>query len=176
MKLRHPLVWVLGFAAFAVNPAVSCSSAPEAEFEYGEAEMVAAVQGTWQLMFERPEGTSSVTFRVERGASANGALGSPSFTPQCVTRTFTRPAAACSPSSRLSLAATVIDAQPSLDTADGKGEFTVGSVKYVGGRIWLRFGSSLFLEADLDATNAVRDTFVNWQGARMTSVLARITN
>jgi hypothetical protein len=177
MTLRHPLMWVLGFTVFAVNPAVGCSSSPDAEFEYGEAEMLAAVQGTWQLTFERPEGTSTVTFSVERGAASNGALAAPpGFTPQCVTRTFTRPAAACSPSSDLALAATVIEAQPSLEAADGKGQYSIGSVKYVGGRLWLRFGSSLDLEARLDANNAVRDSFVKWQGAPVgiTAALSRI--
>jgi hypothetical protein len=57
MKSRHPLVWIVGFTAFAMNPAFACSSSDGDEFEYGEAEMIAAVQGTWKLTYARPEGT-----------------------------------------------------------------------------------------------------------------------
>jgi hypothetical protein len=161
--------------AFAMNPALACSSSDADEFEYGETEMVAAVQGTWQLTYERPEGTSAVTFNVAPGPASQGALTSPpSRTPQCGTRTFTRPAAACIPMSQLALAAVVVDANPPLDAADGKGWYTVGSVKYVGGRLDLTFGSNLRVSADIEASNAVRQSYVDWQGARVTSVLERV--
>jgi hypothetical protein len=169
------LAWLLGFTAFAMNPALACSSSDTDEFEYGEAEMIAAIEGTWRLTYARPEGTSAVTFTLAPGPSPGGALGSPpGRTPQCGDRTFTRPAAACIRMSQLRLAARVVEADPPLDSEDGTGWYTVSSVKYVGGRVELLFGDSrLHLTAGLEANNAVRESDVTWQGARVTSVLER---
>jgi hypothetical protein len=175
MKARHPLVWVLGFTAFAMNPAFACSSSPETEpFEYGEAEMIAAVQGTWRLTYARPEGASTVTFTVQPGSTGNGALaGPPGLAPQCGTRTFTRPAAACISASQLALAASVVEADPPLDASAGRGFYTVFSIKYIGGQLELTFGTNLRMSADVDMSNAIRQSYVDWQGARVTSVLER---
>jgi hypothetical protein len=176
MTLRHLSMWIIGLIAFAMNPAFACSSSDGDEFEFGEAEMIAAVQGTWQLTYARPEQTSSVAFTIAPGAAASGTLASPpGLAPQCGTRTFTRPAAACTPESVLTLAAGVVEATPPLETAQGKGVYRVSSIQYVGGRLELTFGTSLRVTADLDASNAVRQSYVDWQGARVTSVLEHTT-
>jgi hypothetical protein len=177
MKPRHPLIWVLGFTAFAMNPALACSSSPEDEFDYGEAEMIAAVQGTWQVTVTPPDARiSTVTFRVERGTAPNGALAAPpGLTPQCGTRTFTRPAAACVSSSQLALAASIVNADPPLDISEGKGWFTVRSLKYTGGQMTLTFGTSLVVRGNIDVTNEMRDSEVTWQGFRTTAVVTRTT-
>jgi hypothetical protein len=172
MKWRHPLAWVLGFVAFAINPALACSSSDAEEFEYGEAEMIAAVRGTWRLTYARPDATTSVlTFTVAQGPAASGALAPPGIAPQCTTRTFTRPAAACSPTSHLMVTAAVLEASPPLDTAQGKGSYTIDSVKYIGGMLALTFGSNLRVNAVIDASNAVGQSYASWQGAAVTTVL-----
>jgi hypothetical protein len=176
MKSRHLLVWVLGFTVFAMNPALACYSSGIDEFEYGEAEMMAAVEGTWQVTFARPEETSAITFRVERGTALNGALAAPfGLTPQCETRTFTRPAGACSPTSQLALTANIVDAAPPLDATEGKGWYTVHNVKYTGGRMMLTFGASFVIEAYLTANNEVWQSDVTWQGSRLAAGLTRVT-
>jgi hypothetical protein len=174
MKAHHPLVLLLGFTAFAMNPALACSSSDTDAFEYGEAEMVAAVQGTWRLTYTRPEGTSVVIFDISAGPKPNGALAAPpGLTPQCETRTFTRPAAACSPSSQLALTAAVTEANPPLDATDGKGWYTIRNLQYVGGFVELTFDPNLRLSARLDAKNAVAESNVAWRGTMVTSVLER---
>ena len=138
--------------------------------------MVAAIQGKWRLTLARPEGAGSVTFTLEPGPKSNSPLAyPPTRTPQCGTRTFTRPAAACGPESILELAAHVVEADPALDTADGKGWYAVAGLQYRGGNIELRFGSNLHVSAYLEASNAVRQTDTDWQGARVTSLLERAT-
>jgi hypothetical protein len=181
MFLRHPLAWVIGLTAFVVNPAMGCGANDTDDFEYGEAEMVAAVQGRWQLTFSRPEGTSSMTFTLEPGADPNppadGGLASPpGRTPQCTTRTFTRPAAACSPTSRLRLTARIVEAEPPLETSEGQGWFTAFGETYRGGAADVTFGAELVLFVSLDANNAIRDSYVDWRKARVTSVLTRLAD
>ena len=175
MTLRHPLVCVLGLTAFIMNPGFACSSSDDPEFDYGEKEMVAAVQGTWRVTYTRPEGTSVVTFSVAPGPGPKGGLAAPpGLAPQCGSRTFTRPAAACISESQLWLAATVVEAEPPLDATAGAGWYLVGGLKYVGGTIELNFGSNLRVSAQIDASNAVRQSYVDWQGARVTSLLDRV--
>ena len=176
MKSHRPLAWVLGFTAFVMNPAFGCSSSsPDADFQFGEKEMTAAVQGTWRLTYAHPEGTGVVTFTVAPGPASNGGLASPpGLVPQCGNRTFTRPAAACSPTSQLRVIATVVDAEPPLDSVDGAGWFTTFGVQYSGGNLELTFGANLRASAAIDASDKIRQSYVDWQGARVTSLLERI--
>jgi hypothetical protein len=179
MHLRHPLLGILGFTALIINPAVGCGGriAPD-DFTYGETEMVAAVQGTWRVTFLRPEGPSIITFTMDKGAapsaSSNGGLTAPSdLTPHCGARTFVRPAAACIATSQLALAAVVVEAEPPLDVAEGQGWFFVGSLDYTGGHLQLKIGPDFELNADLDASNAVTQSWVKWRGMPADSVLFR---
>lgn len=169
MKLRHPSIFVVGLVAFAMNPALACSSADEPAFEYGEAEMTNAVEGLWTLNFPLPgpEGMAAVTLRIEKG-TATSALPAPSTEPQCGTRTFMRPAAACSPSTQLMLAATVVDTNHPLDLPAGKGAFSVRSLKFGSGFLELNFDTRLKVTSRIDPDGSTAETFVWWQGARTT--------
>jgi hypothetical protein len=173
------LVWIIGFTALIINPAVGCGGriAPD-EYTYGETEMLTAVQGTWRVTFSRPEGPSVVTFTMDKGAapsaSSNGApAAAPGLAPQCGTRTFVRPAAACIATSQLALAAVVVEAEPPLDVANGEGWFFVAGLDYTGGHIQLKIGPDFEVNADLDANNAVKQSWIKWQGVVGDSVLAR---
>jgi hypothetical protein len=175
MHLRYPLLGILGFTALIINPAVGCGGgiAPD-EYTYGETEMVTAVQGTWRVTFSRPEGPSVVTFTMEKGAAPTGGLAAPpGVEPQCGTRTFVRPAAACIATSQLALLATVVEAEPPLDVTDGQGWFSVRGLTYGGGHFLLTIGPDFELNAELDANNAVAQSWVKWQGELADSVLVR---
>jgi hypothetical protein len=175
MKSHHLLGWVLGFTAFVVNPAIGCSSSPD-EFNFGEAEMIAAVEGAWQVTFAHSAGTSTFAITVERGPAPGGPLSAPpGRTPQCGTRTFTRPAAACFPTSELALKVNVLDGNPPTDVTDGSGWYRIYNTRYVGGQMLLTFGSDLTVEVRLDPNDAVRESFVTWQGARVNANVARLS-
>ena len=179
MHLRHPLIGIIGFAALIINPAVACGpNIAEDEFTYGETEMVTAVKGTWRVTFSRPDAPSVITFTLDQGATpsapSNGGLTAPpGLAPQCGTRTFVRPAAACSSTSQLALAAVVVEAEPPLDVSDGQGWFFVGGLNYTGGHLQLKIGPDFELNADLDASNAVTQSWVKWQGELADAVLSR---
>jgi hypothetical protein len=179
MSQKHPSLWIIGFTVLIINPGFACGpSDPVDNFEYGETEMVKAVEGTWRLTFSRPEGPGVVTFSLEKGpaptAAPSGAFASPpGVTPQCGSRTFTRPAAACTTMSSLALAANVVEAEPALDATNGTGYFRAYGVTYSGGQIELKFGADLLLTANLDASNAVKQSFVQWQGVTVDSVFTR---
>jgi len=180
MHLRHPLIGILGFTVLIINPAVGCGGSSRIaldEYTFDETEMVRAVQGTWRVTFLRPEGPSVITFTMDKGAapnaSSNGLTAPPGLTPQCGTRTFVRPAAACVATSQLALAAVVVEAEPQLDVTDGGGWFSVGSLNYAGGHLLLKIGQDFELNADLDASNAVTQSWVRWQGVLSDSVLVR---
>jgi len=176
MKSHHPLVWVLGFTAFVMNPAFACSSSPsEDEFDFGVKEMIGAVQGTWRLTYARPDATSVVTFSIAPGPAGNGAVAAPpGLSPQCGSRTFTRPAAVCIPTSRLELAVSIDEADPPLDVTTSKGSYTVFGATYVAGQLELTLGPQLLVTADIASNNEIRQTYVDWQGARVTSLLDRV--
>ena len=159
-----------------INPGFACGpSSTEDNFEFGEPEMIKAVEGTWRVTFARPEGPGVVTFSLEKGpAPTSPALTPPSgITPQCTSRSFLRPAAACSPMSSLALAAKVVEAEPPIEATEGVGVFRVSGVRYIGGHVEIRFGTALVLTANLDASNAVASSFVQWQGTTVESVFAR---
>jgi hypothetical protein len=169
MKSRYPLIFVVGFVAFAMNPTLACSSVDEPEFDYGEAEMTKAVEGLWSLTFPLPgaEGTAAVTLRIEKG-TATSTLPASSIEPQCGTRTFMRPAAACSPSSELMLAATIVDTSHPLDVPAGKGAFSVRSSKFSAGFLDLTFDTRLKVRSRIDPDGTTAETFVWWQGVQTT--------
>jgi hypothetical protein len=168
MKSQHPLIFVLGLVAFAMNPALACSSADEPEFDYGEPQMASAVEGLWNVTFTRPgpEGATTVTLRIEKG-TARGALPASAIEPQCGTRTFMRPAGACSPGSQLMLVAAVVDTNQPLDLPAGKGSFNVPSLKFGPGWLALTFDEQLKVNSRIDPGGTTTETYVTWQGARL---------
>ena len=180
MSRKHPSLWVLAFTVLIINPEFACGGASSTEdnFEFGEPEMIQAVEGAWRVTFARPEGPSVVTFSLEKGPAPTAAPSAmpaplPGITPQCTSRSFLRPAAACSPMSSLALAAKVIEAEPPIDATDGLGFFHVYGLTYRGGQAEIRFGTDMVLTANLDASNAVMSSFVQWQGTKVDSVFAR---
>ena len=101
------LSFLIGFAVFALDPSYGCR---KDTFHYGEAEMRAAVEGTWRLSmpesYDAPART--YTFRITAAtASQHGerSFGIPfiSSAHACGDRTLVRSASACEPRSLMPL-------------------------------------------------------------------------
>ena len=101
------LIWIVPLAFFFLNPAVACGPA-EPEFQYGAAEMRAAVEGDWSFTITPDGGTATqVTLHVDQAATAAdaGVARAPGRSLlraayACGTRTLVKSAGACIDASR----------------------------------------------------------------------------
>jgi hypothetical protein len=112
MKSRRWL-WLGAFGlALIVNPALACSGA-KSDFTYSEDEMKRSVLGTWQgtAVLEGETVPFSLTLEQGRGAPA------PSADPQCASRSFVKPAAACLALSRMPVVGLLTSEHPRLNGA-----------------------------------------------------------
>src|SRR5262245_19841349 len=124
-----------GVAAFLLNPAYACSSA-EPEYQYGEAELRAAVAGEWSLTVSRSSGTPlELTLHLEQSMQPTASLApAPSDAPllrsahACGTRTLLASAQACIDASEMPLAVSFVAGEPRFETASLAGNFRVDSL------------------------------------------------
>jgi hypothetical protein len=108
--------------ALVVNPYLACSS-KEDDFSYSESEFKDAVLGTWQgtadLDGEQVE--FSLVLEQASAKSKTQSLAAPKVKPQCGTRSFVKPAAACISMSQMPLVGTLTSVNPELNGAiDGE--------------------------------------------------------
>ena len=178
MRMNVPAIMVVGLVAFVMNSGFACSSSEEdlPKWQYGEAEMTRAVEGTWRLTLERPAGESAVTFSLAPGApSASSSLTSaPASYLQCGSRDFIRPAGACIDISTLYLSGQVLVAEAALGTPVVTGFYTVAGVTYRGGSLNIDLGPTLHMSATLDAGDQVTETYTDQNHARIASRLERV--
>lgn len=96
---KYLAVWSLFGLAFLANPALlACSSSDEEEdFAYGEADMKAVALGEWQGVAELDGESVAFTLTLEQasGKSSTQSVSAPGVMPQCGSRSFVKPAAAC---------------------------------------------------------------------------------
>ncbi len=116
--------WLLGVFALAlvVNPYLACSSSndDDDEFEYTESEMKRAVLGTWEGTASLEGESVSFSLALELAESKSKTQSAPRVTPQCGTRSFVKPAAACISMSEMALTGTITSANPELNgTVEG---------------------------------------------------------
>lgn len=108
---KNLAVWTLFGLAFVVNPAVlACSSNDDEEdFTYGEADMKAAALGDWQGTAEVDGESVAFTLSLEQasGKSSTQSISAPGVTPQCGSRSFVKPAAACISTSSMPVVGTL---------------------------------------------------------------------
>jgi hypothetical protein len=176
MRTTFPAAIVIGLVAFVINPGFACSSSnDQPDWQYGEAEMTRAVEGTWRLTLERSTGESAVTFTLAAGGGANQALTSgPSRTLQCASREFVRPAGACMDISNLQLAGQVLTAEASFGTPAVSGQYTVAGTTYRGGSLSVDLGPTLHFFAVLDASDQVTSCNAVENSAQVASRLDRV--
>jgi hypothetical protein len=138
------LVWLLPIAFFFLNPNLGCGGP---EFQYGAAEMRAAIEGDWSLMIT-PEGAprSTVTWHLEQGsedkaqAARGGGPGLVRSAHACGTRTLVQSAGACSDSSQMPLAVTMVSGDPSFTGEGASGMLSVLGLTFVFGEVELTLG------------------------------------
>lgn len=121
MNKKWLIFGVFGLA-LVVNPYLACSS-KEDEFSYSESELKAAVLGTWQgtadLDGEQVE--FSLVLEQAPAKSKTQSLAAPKVKPQCGTRSFVKPAAACISMSEMPLVGSLTSVNPELNGAiDGE--------------------------------------------------------
>jgi uncharacterized cupin superfamily protein len=127
---------VLGALMFLLNPNLACDDGGP-QFQYGEAEMRAAVEGNWQVTFTASNGTQTqVTLRIEEGTGTQTSLrpgGLVRAAYACGSRTFVRSAAACVDGSTMPLAVTVVAGDSTYANATWSGTFDVPSTVFASG-------------------------------------------
>jgi hypothetical protein len=119
MHKKWPIYAVFG-VALVVNPYVACSQSSNADhFEYSEAEMKLAVLGSWQGTAELDGVSTPFSLSLEQASSKSKtqSTGAPAVRPQCTSRSFVKPAGACSSESRMPLVGTLSSENPQLNGA-----------------------------------------------------------
>jgi hypothetical protein len=138
------LIWVVPIAMFFLNPNVACVDEPE--FQYGATEMRAAVEGDWSITITPDGGTATeVAVHLEQGtATATAQASGRAFVRAahaCGDRTLVKSAGACADVTRMPLAVTFISGAPEFASAPLGGSFTVWSLTFVEGELFLDLGS-----------------------------------
>jgi hypothetical protein len=121
MTKKWLLLGVFGLA-LVINPYLGCSSNDD-EFSYSESDLKAAVLGNWQgtadLDGEQVE--FSLVLEQAPAKSKTQSLSAPRVKPQCSSRSFVKPAAACISMSDMPLVGTLTSVNPELNGAvDGE--------------------------------------------------------
>jgi hypothetical protein len=113
------LLGVFGLALVA-NPYLACSSnESQSDFTYSEAEMKSVVLGAWQgsAQLDGEAVPFSLVLEQASGKSKTQSLSAPALQPQCGSRSFVKPAAACVSSTGMPVVGTLSSINPALDGA-----------------------------------------------------------
>ncbi|HYQ15879.1 MAG TPA: hypothetical protein VEQ58_08980 [Polyangiaceae bacterium] len=120
MGKRWLLLGAFGLA-LVVNPYLACSesSSGESDFVYSEADMKQAVLGSWQGTAEIDGVSTPFSLSLEQGGNKTGtrAITSPRAQPQCGSRSFVKPAAACVSVTTMPVVGTLSSENPALNGA-----------------------------------------------------------
>jgi hypothetical protein len=106
--------------ALVVNPYLACStSSGEEDFTYSEQDMKAAILGDWEGAADLDGESVPFTLKLEQASakSKTQSVSAPGIKPQCGSRSFVKPAAACASISTMPLVGTITSANPSLNGA-----------------------------------------------------------
>lgn len=102
--------------ALVVNPYVACSNDGGSDFDYSEDDMKRAVLGTWQGTAELGGETIPFSLVLEQ-ASSKSKTKSLGVQPQCASRSFVKPAAACTSLTTMPVIGTLTSVSPELNGA-----------------------------------------------------------
>jgi hypothetical protein len=133
---------VFGVLMFLLNPNLACDAGDQ--FQYSEADMRAAVEGTWLVNFTASDGTpTQVTLRIDEGSGSPTSLrpgGLVRSAYACGSRTFVKSAAACVDASEMPLAITFVAGDGAYASATWSGNFVVPSTVFTLGLLSLNLG------------------------------------
>jgi hypothetical protein len=126
------LIWIVPLAFFFLNPAIACGPA-EPQFQYGAAEMRAAVEGDWSFTITPDGGTATqVTLHVDEATTAADAgvarapgRGLLRAAYACGTRTLVKSAGACIDVTQMPLSLTFVSGDATLGGGHLSGMLTV---------------------------------------------------
>jgi hypothetical protein len=103
--------------AFVANPYLACSESGESDFTYSETDMQSVVLGSWQGSAEL-EGAStpfSLTLEQASSKSKTQSIKPPRVQPQCGSRSFVKPAAACASETTMPVVGSLSSENPALN-------------------------------------------------------------
>jgi hypothetical protein len=140
------LWWMAPVAVFFLDPSFACSDEPQ--FQYGAAEMLAAVGGDWSLTITPDGGTATqVTVHVDQAGTTNDAgvarapgRGLVRAAYACGTRTLLKSAGACIDATQMPLVVTYVSGDAAFSTAAMSGSFLVPSLQFAGGDLTFTIG------------------------------------
>lgn len=121
MNEKWLLLGVFGLA-LVVNPYLACSS-KEDDFDYTESEMKQAVLGEWVGTAELDGESADFTLSLQQASakSKTQSVSAPKAQPQCGSRSFVKPAAACWSTTTMPLVGTITSVNPALNgVVDGE--------------------------------------------------------
>jgi hypothetical protein len=173
------LLWVLPVLAFVLNPSFACVEEPE--FQYGAAEMRAAVQGDWSFTIT-PDGRDAVQVTVHIDQATAAPPAATARTPgaglvraahACGTRTLVKGAGACTSASEMPLAVTYVSGDSSFQSATLSGRFWVGALTFLFGELTLNLGEYQIV-ARVNADGSVADLHLGANGLAGTVAVSRL--
>jgi hypothetical protein len=175
------LLWLVPIAAFFLNPNLGCVGPDEPQFQYGAAEMLAAIAGNWTFTITPNGGTATaMTVQFDEADNVPGATAQASgrslirAAHACGSRTLVKSAGACEDISSMPLAITFVSGDPSLMNAPLSADFIVFGTTFQGGSLELWVGSYQ-VEASLLRDGTVMNTslYVTGQGVTGTVTVTR---
>jgi hypothetical protein len=178
----HRLAISMAVLAFFLNPGLACTSgSEEPEFQYGEAEMKSAVEGTWVLVVSRSSTspTEEITLQLAESSKAqpdkmqvmrNGRAGLVRSAAACGTRTFVTSAHACADLSEMPLDVALVNGPADYKDAVMSGRLMVGSLIFTQGDFSLSLGA-LSVHAAVGPDGTV-STVSAYEGSSAVSVVS----
>ena len=175
------LFWLVPIALFFLNPNLGCVSPDEAQFQYGAAEVRAAIAGTWTFTITPNGGTAiAVTVQIDEAESVPDAAVQATgrslirAAHACTSRTLVKSAGACSDMSSMLLAITFVSGDPTLMDSPPSGNFIVSGTTFRSGGLYVTIGSYQISASVLpDGTVASTYLYVTGQGATGTVTASR---
>lgn len=172
------LAWLLPIVFFFINPGFGCGT-DEPQWQYGAAEMQAAIAGSWTFTITPAGGTSTeVTVQIDEADTAPGATAQAPrrslirAAHACGSRTLVKSAGACTEMTSMPLAITFVSGDPSLMSAQLSGVFMVTGTIFQAGTLELTIGP-YSITAIVGTDGTVTNPLVSGQGASGTVVVTR---
>lgn len=161
---RTAWTMAIGLGAFLVNPGWACQSGggsdDEADFDFGEAEMRAAIEGSYKGSLSDGR---AVTLNVSEAQASSSAEGPSTSTDSsgCITRGFIKPAGACVESSELQLFGRLTVADSRAVQILMKGSFAVVGLTLTNGELYLWSDNGTNLSATYEAVEGQEGKLTN---------------
>ena len=179
-RMRN-LLWLVPVAFFFLNPSLGCVGPAEPQFQYGAAEMQAAIAGTWTFSITPNGGTAAaVTVQLDEADNVPMATAQPSRRSLIRrahargNRTLVKSAAACTDVSSMPLAIDFVSADPTLTNVPLSGVFRVSGTTFQAGSLEVDVGPYQVSAVVLpDGTVSNTSVYVTGQGATATVTITR---